>query len=309
MGEVPVAVPDFQTLMLPSLRALADGSARPVGDICEDVAAAMGVSEEDQRELLPSGTQPRFRNRVNWVLHYMKQACVLSTPSRGLYQITDRGRTLLAEGLARIDTSILERFDEFVEFMSKRSQTVSVNSAAADSDSTPLERLESAYEELRGRLAGELLEKLRDMDSFPFERVVLDVLVAMGYGGSAADNASMTARTRDGGIDGIIKEDKLGLDIVVVQAKQWANTVGEKEIREFAGSLESHRARKGVFITTAQFSGPARDYVNMIEKRIVLIDGVKLAELMMDHDVGATATRTIRLQRIDIDYFDQDVDL
>lgn len=304
-----MTVPDFQTLMLPSLKALADGEVRSVGEVCDIAAVAMGVTEADRREMLPSGTQTRFRNRVNWALHYMKQAGVLTSPARGRYQVTDRGRGLLAESPKRVDTSTLERFEEFVDFRSKRSEATAVDSSAVDSDVTPLERLESAYTELRARLAGELLERLREMDPVRFERVVLDVLVAMGYGGSAADSASMTARSGDGGIDGIIKEDKLGLDVVVVQAKQWANSVGEKEVREFAGSLESHRARKGVFITTAQFSGPAKDYVKMIEKRIVLIDGGKLAELMMDHDVGASVTRTIRLQRIDTDYFEQDVDL
>jgi restriction system protein len=303
-----VAAPAFQTLILPTLEALADGQSRSEGSVCELVAARLGVSPEDRRELLPGGTQPRYGNRVSWALYYMRQAGVLISPAGGQYQITDRGRSLLGEGLTRIDQSVLERFTEFLEFKRSRLED-GIPVLAVDSEITAQERLESAHRELRDRLASEVLERLRALSPISFERVVLDVLAAMGYGGSVAGCASLTARSGEGSVHGIIKEDKLGFDILVVQAKQWAHAVGKIEIREFAGSLESHGARKGLFITTAQFSGPARDYVTRIEKRIVLIDGKKLAELMMDHDVGVTVTSALRLQRIDTDYFEQDLDL
>jgi len=234
----------------------------------------------------------------------MKQAGVLTSPVRGRYQITDRGRTLLSEHPSSIGMKTLDRYDEYQEFKRRSHQKASPTPPVVDESATPQERLEAAYAEIRARVTDELLERLRVMDPLRFEKVVLDVLVAMGYGGSLADRASLTARSGDHGIDGIIKEDKLGLDVVVVQAKQWNGQVGEKEIREFAGALERHRARKGVFITTASFSSPARTYVTMIEKRIVLIDGLELAELMLNHDVGVSVAGVLRLQRIDSDYFD-----
>lgn len=295
-------IPDYQRLMRPVLQALDEESPLHVTAIRDRVADLLKLSAADMRETYPNG-KLRLPGRVGWALTYLKQAGAVVAPSRAVYSITDRGQTLLAEEL--VDNSALEQFPEFVEFRSRGrerkntgAQTVALDSA------TPEERLEIAYMEIRVRLVEELLERLRAMDPLRFEKVVLDVLVSMGYGGSLTDRASLTARSGDHGIDGIIKEDKLGLDVVVVQAKQWSGSVGEKEVREFAGALERHRSRKGVFITTAGFSSPARAYVTMIEKRIVLIDGDELAGLMIDHDVGVSVTDVVRLQRVDSDYFD-----
>ena len=276
-----MAVPDFQSLMLPVLSLLGDGIVRRPQQVSDEVAAKLGLAVGDMDELLPSGKQSRYRNRILWALHYLKRATVVASPARGQYVITDRGRALLAEKPSAIGMKTLERYPEYVEFVARGSDRQPEPAPAVDEAATPEERLEAAYAELQGHVAADVLDRLRVMDPRRFERVVLDVLTAMGYGGSDPDRASLTTHSHDGGLDGIIKEDELGLDQVVVQAKRYNSVVDVKLVREFAGSLDEHGTDKGVFFTTDKFTAPALEYVKSIKKRIVLIDGAELARLMV----------------------------
>jgi restriction system protein len=299
-----MAVPSFDSLMLPVLETLVDGKIHRPREVNDKVAAQLGVSAEDQAEMLPSGAMPRFRNRVLWALHYMKRAGLIASPSRGQYVIADSGRALLAEAPAKITTKTLERYPGYREFMGHVSPKPQDPEELDTDVATPEERLLAAYEEVRDHLAVEVLERLRAVDPLRFERIVLEVLTAMGYGGSDPERATITARSHDGGLDGVIKEDTLGLDQVVVQAKRYNSPVDVKLVREFAGSLDEHGTDKGVFFTTDKFTGPAMDFARSIKKRIILIDGPELARLMVRHQVGVTVTKTLPLARLDSDYFD-----
>lgn len=306
-----MAVPNYEFFMILILRLLADGSERTVAEIREAVAAAAGLKDLDLAEAYDNGSL-RFNGRIGWALQYMKQAGAIESPSRGVYRITDRGRDLLARYPEGIDNKVLAQFEEFNEFRQRSHASThagSSNTTTPGDAATPQERLDDAYDELQNRVAAELLELLRVMDPLRFERVVLEVLIAMGYGGSDASRASVTALSHDGGLDGVIKEDELGLEQVVVQAKRYNSPVDVKYVREFAGSLDEHGTNKGVFFTTDKFTGPALSYVKSIPKRIVLIDGPELARLMVRHGVGITVTKRLDLARVDNDYFDVDPSL
>jgi restriction system protein len=294
-----MAVPSFNSLMLPVLETLVDGEIHRPQEVSDKVAARLGVTAEDQAEMLPSGAMARYRNRVLWALHYMKRAGVIASPGRGQYVIADSGRALLAEKPAKITTKTLERYPGYMEFMGRGVPKPQDPVVIGDDVQTP-----EAYEEMRDHVAAEVLERLRAVDPLRFERIVLEVLTAMGYGGSDPESATITAHSHDGGLDGVINEDTLGLDQVVVQAKRYNSPVDVKLIREFAGSLDEHGTDKGVFFTTDKFTGPAIDFVRSIKKRIVLIDGPELARLMVRHCVGVTVTKTLPLARLDSDYFD-----
>ena len=303
-----MSVPDFQSLMLPVLQQLSDGKTRGAREVFDEVAEALGLDADDLTELLPSGKQSRYENRILWTLHYLKRAGVIATPARGRYVITDRGRELLGEEPGSINMKTLERYPEYLEFVARGAadgKRKAVDEPVIDDSSTPEERLDAAYSELQSRVAADVLDQLRQMDPLRFERVVLDVLIAMGYGGSDPARASLTAYSHDGGLDGVIKEDELGLDRVVVQAKRYNSVVDVKYVREFAGSLDEHGTEKGVFFTTDKFTGPAIAYVSSIKKRIILIDGVELARLMVIHGVGVSVSKVLKLTRIDSDYFDE----
>ena len=303
-----MAVPSFDSLMLPVLRTLADGNIHRPQEVSDMVAAQLGVSAEDQAEMLPSGAMPRYRNRILWALHYMKRAGVIASPRRGQYVIADSGRALLAEAPAKVTVKMLERYPGYMEFTG-RSAPVSQEPGTPEAEvATPEERLQAAYEELRDHVAAEVLERLRAVDPLRFEHIVLHVLTAMGYGGSDPERATITAHSHDGGLDGVIKEDTLGLDQVVVQAKRYNSPVDVKLIREFAGSLDEHGTDKGVFFTTDKFTKPAIDFAGSIKKHIVLIDGPELARLMVRHCVGVTVTKTLLLARLDSDYFDSGIE-
>lgn len=291
--------------MLPLLRLGADGEPFTQKQAVATLADEMGLSDADRSELLSSG-QTRIFNRVAWARTCLKAAGLLASPSRGVSVITDRGRGVLAEPPARIDIKFLDRFPEFVEF---RRPKAKAEATAADDQSggTPEEAFESSYQTYRDSLASEVLERVRAVSPAFFERLVVDLLVRMGYGGSRLDAGQAIGQSGDGGIDGIIKEDKLGLDTVCVQAKRWQAPVGRPVVQAFAGSLEGRRARKGVLLTTSTFTRDAEEYVNAIEKRIVLIDGETLSRLMIDHGVGVDEIATYRLSRVDEEYFDEDV--
>jgi len=305
-------IPDYQTLMLPVLRFASDGREHRFRDAVEQLATEFGLSDAERAELLPSGNQPIFDNRVGWARSYLKQAGLLQSPKRGVFQITDVGRLLLAKNPGRIDNALLDRYEAFREFRSRRREgndgEVQVETtpppAELVADQTPEDALASAYQKLRKNLEGELLDQVKSSSPAFFERLVIDLLVAMGYGGSRQDAGRAIGRSGDEGIDGIIKEDRLGLDAIYVQAKKWDSTVGRPEIQKFAGALQGQRANKGVFITTSEFSREAHDYVNAINAKIILIDGRRLTALMVDHNVGVAPIGTYELKRVDSDYFE-----
>lgn len=297
-------VPDFQSAMLPILRELSDGKTRTAPDICNSAAAALGLNDDDLTELLPSGKQTTWDNRSRWAVTYLAQAGLLARPKRAHYQITERGREALAKVPDRLTVKYLEQFPEFQDFKN-RSRTKDTDVVpVVVTDSTPSELIESGYQILRAELAHAILEQVAACSPTFFEQLVVDMLVAMGYGGSRADAGRAVGQSGDEGIDGIIKEDRLGLDAVYIQAKRWEATVGRPQLQAFAGSLDGQRARKGVFITTSAFSKDARDYAERIEKSIVLIDGERLSELMIDYGVGVAEVASYSIKRLDTDYFE-----
>jgi restriction system protein len=301
-----MAVPDFQSLMLPLLRMAADGREHSLAEAREVLAGGFELSAAEQEELLPSGRQSKFSNRVAWAKSYLQQAGLLVSSRRGHFQIADRGRSVLATPPARIDIKFLEQYPEFVEFRSPRSDGGNgvVETPPRPDAETPEEALEAAYLKMRAGLASELLTRLKASSPQFFERLVVELLVKMGYGGSRRDAGQAIGRSGDEGIDGVISEDRLGLDVVYLQAKRWEGTVGRPEIQRFVGALHGKRAKKGVFITTGTFSGEAVAYVEHIDPKVVLIDGRRLADLMTDYDVGVSTSATYSIKRVDSDYFD-----
>lgn len=309
-----MAVPDYQSLMLPLLQfAARKGTEISTSEAVEVLAKELGLTEDDLREMLPSGVQPTFVNRVGWAATYMKKAGLLETTRRGFYQITDRGRDLLEKQPKTINVELLRQYPEFREFEGPK-DTRSSNKASKQkalsetSAATPLEQLEAAYESLRDKLADELLAKLKKVSPAFFEKVVVELLVKMGYGGSRADAGKAIGKSGDGGIDGIIKEDKLGLDVVYVQAKRWdSNPVGRPDVMQFVGALQAQRANKGIFITTSRFTEDASSYVSQIGSKIVLIDGEQLTNLMIEHDVGVSTVSLYPVKKVDSDYFEESI--
>ena len=303
-------IPDYQSIMLPLLRLAADGVVHKYRDAIERLAQHFDLSGDERRELLPSGKQPTFDNRVGWARTYMTKAGLLSSPKRGQFQITERGKQVLAENPGRINVTFLEKFPEFIEFRNLRhekAESSSVPTTISQSDeSTPEEALEAAYESLRSDLINEILETVKNCSPAFFEELVVDLIVRMGYGGSRREAGQAIGRSGDEGIDGIIKEDRLGLDIIYIQAKRWNAVVGRPDIHKFAGALQGQRARKGIFITTSSFSREAHDYAGNIDSKIILIDGKTLVEYMVDNNVGVTVEATYELKRIDGDYFSED---
>jgi restriction system protein len=305
-----VRIPDYEAVMLPLLNILSDGRVRYVRDVRETLAGDFKLTTDDLAERIPSGKDTVFRNRVGWATTYLKKAGLIETVDRGQYRITSRGVAVLKSKPAKIDGRLLKQFPEFSRPIDSRRDDQPGNRPKAGIEElpegqTPQEVLDNAYQQIRAELADELLQTLGSASPAFFEHVVLELLVAMGYGGSLKDAGKAVGRTGDDGIDGIIKEDRLGLDAVYIQAKRWTAVVGRPEVQAFAGSLEGNRARKGVFITTSQFSKDAREYVTRIEKRIVLIDGEQLAQLMMDFGMGVTVVETYKVKKLDHDYFDE----
>jgi restriction system protein len=291
------------------LQVLGDRKTYLLRELVEIIAKKFSLSEEEKRLLLPSGKQAMFYNRVGWARTYLKKAGLIESPKKGLLCITNRGKEVLQENPARIDVEYLKRFDDFLSFRQLRhDKPIAVKPIGVEKDvpdETPEETLESAYQALKENLAGELLEMVKKCTPDFFEQLVVDLLVKMGYGGSRREAGQAIGRAGDEGIDGIIKEDRLGLDIIYVQAKRWENVVGRPEIQKFAGALQGQRARKGIFITTAFYTRDALDYVKNIETKIILIDGAQLTELMIDHGVGVTTEVIYELKRIDSDYFSE----
>jgi restriction system protein len=313
-------LPTYEDAMLPVPQSLADGESRHRHDIVDAVAERLGVTGPEFDLMLPSGQQAVFPNRVGWAISYLTNAHVIERVARARYRITDAGRSLLAERPVRVDNSVLMRFDAFREFRQRARSNDRVREDGDDGSlrpdtETPITRLDSASPEeliesgarqIRNTLVEDLLERIAANSPQFFERLVVDVLVAMGYGGAFGEVLQSMGQSGDGGIDGIIKADKLGLDFVYVQAKRWQRSVGRPDVQQFAGSLAGERATKGVFITTSTFTNEAEAYVRGLTTRISLVDGRQLAGLMIDHGVGVTEARTVRIHRIDEDFFDYD---
>lgn len=302
-----MAIPDYQTCMLPFLRFLADGAEHTLREAEESLAAHFKLSPSERAELLPSGQQGIFKNRIGWARTYLKKAALLESPKRGVFRITERGLTALASNPSRIDAKYLEQFPEFIEFrdFSKPENSATGPIEQPQSKTTPEEAIELAHQGLREQLASELLSRILACSPTFFEQLVVELLVKMGYGGSRRDAGERIGQTGDGGIDGIIKEDRLGLDTIFIQAKRWQGSVGRPEVQKFVGALQGQRAKKGVFITTSTYTAEAADYATRIDTKVVLIDGKRLAELMIDFDVGVAPAATYIVKRIDSDYFEE----
>lgn len=300
-------MPDFQSLMLPMLRLASDGKERSLAEAREQLASEFKLPEEDVAQLLPSGRQTVLANRAAWAKVYLTRAGLLDSPRRGHFLISSRGREVLNEPPQRIDIKFLERFPGFVEFRERRRDSGSDDSAEQSVElETPEERLEQAHSKLRSDLAVEILARIKAAPPQFFERLVVELLIKMGYGGSRREAGEAIGRAGDEGIDGTISEDRLGLDMIYLQAKRWEATVGRPEIQRFVGALHGKRARKGVFLTTGGFSSDARDYVAHIDPKVVLIDGHQLAQLMIDFEVGVTTIANYQVRKIDSDYFGEE---
>lgn len=300
-----MAIPDFQSLMLPLLALLGDGKEHYNADIYVNLANLLGLTGEEQKLLLPSGRQPIFTNRTAWAKSYLKQAGLVTSPRRGCYTITARGKDVLTRNVSRIDIAYLMQFEEFRRFREKRDELNEIL-PPTEGEKTPQEYIELGYQKLLQDLTADLLTQIKSCQPRFFEHLVMDLLLAMGYGGSRKEAGEVVGGASDGGIDGIINEDKLGLDVIYIQAKRWEGPVGRPEIQKFAGALLGKKANKGIFITTSSFTGEAEDYARSIGSKIVLITGSRLAQLMIEHDVGVTTAQTYEVKRVDTDYFLED---
>ena len=304
-----MAIPDFQSFMLPLLKFASDGKEHSLSEASEALSHHFSITESDRREMLPSGRQTRFNNRVAWANVYLRKSGFLESTRRGRFKITERGQEILKSNPARIDVKfLLNNGDtEFREFHRPSRQDGNHEEPSIETVRTPREIMDAGYQEMRRDLSQEIIKRIKSSSPRFFEHLVVELLVAMGYGGSRKDAGEAVGQSGDGGVDGIIKEDRLGLDVIYLQAKRWEGTVGRPTVQAFAGSLEGHRARKGVLITTSQFSPDALDYVTRIEKRIVLIDGDELAKLMIDFSIGVAADATYEIKRLDTDYFEEEL--
>jgi restriction system protein len=291
--------------MRPLLELAADGKEHSLVEAREKLAQKFKLTEEEKSTLLPSGRQARFTNRVAWARVYLGQAGALEVPKRGWFQINDRGRQLLTDVSGAIGIKQLERFPDFKQFRKRSKEGRDDKPDTHGEGQTPEEMLESAYQRFRGELASEVLSRVKKASPAFFERLVVELLLKMGYGGSRKEAGEAIGKGGDEGIDGIISEDRLGLDVIYLQAKRWEGAVGRPEIQKFVGALHGKRAKKGVFITTSNFSADAEEYVAHIDPKVVLIDGEQLAELMIDWNVGVSTVASYETKQIDSDYFEE----
>jgi restriction system protein len=306
-----VAIPDFQTIMLPLLKHLSDGEEHSNQETLKSLAEHFRLTDEERAQLLPSGLQSLFTNRIAWAKSHLKAAGLIESPRRGYYKICMRGLEVLKTNPSRVDLRLLNQFPEYIDFRTPKDEggepkSENVPQTVSETDKwTPEDHLEYGHQRIREKLVTDLLMKVKEGSPTFFEKLVVELLLAMGYGGSRQDAGRTVGRAGDGGIDGVINEDRLGLDVIYVQAKRWEGTVGRPEIQKFAGALQGQRARKGIFITTSDFSKDANDYAAMIDSRIVLINGIRLCNLMIDHDIGVTRATSYEVKRLDSDYFEE----
>ena len=300
-----MAVPDFQTLMLPVLQVVSESGPIKSVAIRSAIAERLELTDTDLLEMLPSKLQGTFHNRIAWALSYLKRAALITAPARSTYDATELGRKVLQNPPERITISFLAQFPAFEGFRKKSSADSSAQTTQYSEDATPHELIDQAHERLNQELSSDLLTMISAMDPYKFVKLVLDVLSAMGYGWDTAASITLTQKSADGGIDGFINQDRLGVDSVYVQAKRWQASVGRVEIQKFVGALEERRATKGIFITSSDFSSTASAYVRNISKQVVLVDGQRLADLMIEFNVGVAASKTIIIKKLDTDYFEE----
>jgi restriction system protein len=311
-----MTIPDFQSIMLPLLIQTKDDKEHTLRDMIDILSKEFNLSEQDRETLLPSGRQLRFDNRVGWAVFYLRKAQLLMTPERGKIKITSRGLDVIKQTPDLIDIRYLTKFKEFQEFRNSKGTdlaSTSIEEGLTREDTTiketqtPEEAMDTAHQSLQQALSSEILSTINNCSPSFFEKLVIDLLVKMGYGGTRLDAGKAIGKSGDEGIDGIINEDRLGLDVIYVQAKRWNqdSVIGRPEIHKFAGALLGQRAKKGVFITTANFTKDARDYASKIESKIILIDGTSLCQLMIDYNVGVNLVTTYELKRLDSDYFSE----
>lgn len=298
-----MTVPNYQAFMLPLLRFTADNREHTWPEAIEALAREFGLSEADVSELIPSGRKTKLYDRVTWAGTYLRKAGLLGSPARGRFQITARGKDVLKRPPEQINVEFLGQYQEFVDFQTRRDKPDEEAIVDEVEAQTPEEAIEVAYQSLRQSLTDEILITVKACSAGFFERLVVDVLVKMGYGGTRKDAGKAIGRSGDDGIDGIINEDRLGLDVIYLQAKKWESPVGRPEIQKFAGALQGQRAKKGVFITTSTFTKEAQDFAARIDSKITLIDGQTLSQLMLDYNVGVNAVASYELKRLDSDYF------
>ncbi|GAB6283767.1 MAG: restriction endonuclease [Ignavibacterium sp.] len=306
-------IPDFQTLMLPLLKYYSDNLEHSTLDTVESLAQQFNLTEEEIVQLLPSGRQSIFKNRVYWAIAHLKMGNLIENTQRAHYKITSNGLELLSARPEKVNLKLLKTIPEYIEhtknFKKDRNNKVDdVEESIPDSDDndlTPEENLEYSFQRIQKSLARELLQKIKKLSPSFFERLVIELLVKMGYGGSLIDAGKSIGKTGDEGIDGIIKEDKLGLDVIYVQAKRWEGVVGRPELQKFVGALAGQGAKKGIFITTSYFSKEALEYTPKSETKIVLIDGEQLSQYMIDFSLGVSTTSTYEIKKIDLDYFEE----
>jgi restriction system protein len=300
-----MAIPNFQRVMLPFLETLQDGQARTMKEVTELLAVRFKLTDQERQELMPSGQQV-FNIRVAWAKTQLKNAGLIDNPIWGKVSISEVGLQVLGQKPAIVNCRFLKQFPSYLKFIGQTPEVDKKDETFLETTTTPEESMEAFYQVLRNALAGEVVDRVKTCSPPFFERLVVELLVAMGYGGSFADASQAIERSGDGGIDGIIKEDRLGLDVVCLQAKRWENTVGRPEVQKFAGIMEECRARKGVMLTTSEFSKEAEEYAKSIERNIILIDGRRLAQLMIEHNIGVFRTRSYDLKRLDLDYFEDE---
>ncbi|OGS75322.1 MAG: restriction endonuclease [Gallionellales bacterium GWA2_60_142] len=303
-----MSIPDFQSLMRPLLALHEDGSEHINRDLVNALAKQFSLTDEERREMLPSGRAKMFDNRIGWAKTYIVNAGLIEAPKRGISVITEKGRQALKEHTDRIDLRTLALITGKPSRGKKSDATEEIEATSeieVESDETPEEALDNAYQKIRGSVEREIISKILSNPPDFLERVIIDLVVKMGYGGNRKDAGEAIGRSGDEGIDGIIKEDPLGLDVIYLQAKRYEGTVGRPDIQKFAGALQGQRAKKGIFITTSGYSKEAREFASKIDTKIILIDGPMLAKLMFDHGIGVSASTTYEVRRIDTDYFDE----
>ena len=300
-----MAIPKYDEMMLPMLRILGDGREHTQRDIADNIAAHFHLTPEERQQRLPKVKATYLRHRVGWAAFSLRRAGLAESPRTGTLQIMDEGRKFLSGNPTQLRAADLKSFPAYAAFVERMKSDGEIPETKIEgTHETPEERIEAAFGELRETLIADLRAKLANIDPFHFEQVVLDLLVAMGYGGSRREAAAVTQRIGDEGIDGVINEDRLGLDVIYVQAKRWKANVGRPEIQNFVGALAGKKAAKGIFITTSAFHDNARDYAAGLHQKIILIDGRRLAELMIEHVVGVAEEHAYSVKKIDSDYFE-----
>jgi restriction system protein len=304
-----MAIPDYESLMLPLLEIALDGEEHSIREVVGGLALRFHLSEAELKELLPSGANRIFDNRVRWAQTYLKKAGFIDSKKRGFFHITKRGRDVMNSRPGKINVTLLRKYPEFDKFWSPKSSNGTEQSRATANQpiaQSPEDSIASGYLQMRDQVESELLAQVKANSPEFFERLVVRVLTAMGYGGSLADAGRAIGKSGDGGIDGVIKEDKLGLDRIYIQAKRWESNVGRPEIQAFVGALHGNKAKRGIFITTSDFAKTATEYAENIEDRVVLINGAQLAELMFEYGIGVATVNSYLVKRVDSDFFSED---